>query len=567
MFNSAVVPGRIGKKPKRAGLLLEYALAVLLVAFATAARSWLDPYLKDGMTYVTFLLANTIVIGLTGLGPSLLAIGLSTWAADYFFMAPRYSFAMNTAQAIASAAFVLANLAILVLAHTMRSAKIQAEAYAARLKKAKEDSELQLAERHRAEVALRVSEARYRSLFMNMLEGCAYCQMIVDEQGRPQDFVYLEVNDSFERVTGLKAVTGKKVTEAIPGIKEAHPELFEIYGRVAAGGPPESFEIEFKPHGIWLTVSVFSPAKGHFVAVFDNITERKEMIEALTEAKETLRHHADHLERIVAARTAKLQDSLSELEHFSYTLSHDLRSPLRAMRGFSDLMLQSGCETCKNSTARNFLQRVMAGAERLDMLIHDALEYHRAASKELPLVPVDVASLLRGMLKSYPNLQPMHAEISLEGEFPAVLGNEAALAQCFSNLLGNAVKFVAPGVKPRIRIWAEELHGPEPSTINQPQIRICIEDNGIGIAPEDQKKLFGIFQRMNSQYEGTGIGLALVRKNMEKMGGKVGVESELGKGSRFWLELNSAAQTGAEQYLLPLQTAGRYRVAHPGGGL
>jgi signal transduction histidine kinase len=331
-----------------------------------------------------------------------------------------------------------------------------------------------------------------------------------------------------------------------------HPELFEIYGRVAATGEGESFEIEFKPRGIWLTISAFSPAKGYFVAVFDNITERKVMIQALTEAKETLRHHAETLEKTVAARTAKLQDSVEELEHFSYTLSHDLRSPLRAMRGFADLMVLSGCGECRNDGSRDFLQRVIAGADRLDLLIHDALDYRQAASKDLPLVSVNLGSLLGSMLKSYPNLQPMHADISMEGDFPEVLGNEAALTQCFSNLLGNAVKFVAPGVKPRIRIWAEKMKSQDVSNGTHQRICIWIQDNGIGIAPEDQKKLFEIFIRINPDYEGTGIGLALVRKNVDKMGGKVGVESELGKGSRFWIELNSAAHARTEQYLLPL---------------
>jgi len=133
------------------------------------------------------------------------------------------------------------------------------------------------------------SEERYRALFENMLEGFAYCRMIFDEQGRPLDFVCLAVNSAFERLTGLKNVVGKQVTEVIPGIRESSPELFEIYGRVALTGKPERFEIDFKPLAIWLSIAVYGAGKGYFVAVFDNITERKRAEEALEHSEKMLR--------------------------------------------------------------------------------------------------------------------------------------------------------------------------------------------------------------------------------------------------------------------------------------
>lgn len=123
--------------------------------------------------------------------------------------------------------------------------------------------------------ALQESEKRYHSLFENMLEGFAYCKMLYDGEGHPIDFIYLYVNVAFERLTGLRAVTGKKVTEANPGVKESNPELLEIYGRVALTGNPERFEIDFKPLARLLSISVYSPEKGYFVAVFDDVTERK----------------------------------------------------------------------------------------------------------------------------------------------------------------------------------------------------------------------------------------------------------------------------------------------------
>jgi signal transduction histidine kinase len=161
------------------------------------------------------------------------------------------------------------------------------------------------------------------------------------------------------------------------------------------------------------------------------------------------------------------------------------------------------------------------------------------------------------MLESYPCFQPPHADIALLKPLPRVRGNEALLTQIVSNLLDNAVKFVAPGVTPQVRIWAELVAGggqeqnldshsqPLDSTLNsQPStlnsfIRLWFEDNGIGIPPDMRERIFEVFQRLSTRYEGTGIGLAIVRKAAERMGGRAGVESEIGKGSRFWVELKA----------------------------
>jgi len=164
-----------------------------------------------------------------------------------------------------------------------------------------------ITERKRSAEALRESEARYRSLFENMLDGFAYCQMLSDAHGQPDDFVYLAVNDTFGKLTGLENVTGQRVTQLFPGIKELNPELFECYGRVASTGNAERFEMDFKPLGLRLSVSVSCPMKGYFVAVFDDITERSRVEEALRESEQRFRIMADSLPLIIWVHDAQGQ--------------------------------------------------------------------------------------------------------------------------------------------------------------------------------------------------------------------------------------------------------------------
>jgi signal transduction histidine kinase len=244
------------------------------------------------------------------------------------------------------------------------------------------------------------------------------------------------------------------------------------------------------------------------------------------------RRGQEHLEALVRERTAKLREMIGELQHVSYAITHDMRAPLRAMNAFGTLILDevSGLPGASPQVL-DACRRIVASAARLDRLIRDSLNYTRSVLQELPLRPIELSKLVPGLVESYPNLHSDRARIQIATELPCVLGEESLLTQCFSNLLGNAVKFVAPGTHPEIAIRSEKIGG---------SARITVQDNGIGIAPQAQHRLFGMFQRLTDGYEGTGIGLAIVRKVVERMGGMVGVESEPGKGSRFWVMLRLA---------------------------
>jgi signal transduction histidine kinase len=238
------------------------------------------------------------------------------------------------------------------------------------------------------------------------------------------------------------------------------------------------------------------------------------------------------LERKVDERTARLSESLADLEHFSYSITHDMRAPLRAMRSYA-LLLVNEPDAIAAPVRNEYLRRIAAASQRMDQLIRDSLDYAKVMRDELDLNPVRPDVILREMIETYPAFHSPHARIELEQTFPPVLANEAGLTQCFSNILANAVKFVAAGKQPHVRIWAE------PRGEN---VRICFRDNGIGIAAEHRDRIFGMFQQLHpaGQFEGTGIGLALVRKVTIRMQGRVGVDSEPGQGSTFWLEFAAA---------------------------
>ena len=225
-----------------------------------------------------------------------------------------------------------------------------------------------------------------------------------------------------------------------------------------------------------------------------------------------------------------LQDTNTELESFSYTVSHDLRAPLRAMQGFADALLQDYADKL-DTTATDYAQRIVQASRRLDTLIQDLLVYSRLNRAELNIASLDLESPVKEAITQLEDeIRSRHALVDVEKPLPQGCGHHATLVQVITNLLGNALKFVPPQGIPHVKIRSETVDD---------RVRLWVEDNGIGIAPEHQSRIFRVFERLhgNESYPGTGIGLAIVRKGMERMGGKVGVESVPAQGSRFWIEL------------------------------
>jgi PAS domain S-box-containing protein len=260
--------------------------------------------------------------------------------------------------------------------------------------------------------------------------------------------------------------------------------------------------------------------------------ERKQADDALRESRRLLEDHAKELEQRVAERTARLTETIEELEAFSYSVSHDLRTPLRAMDGYAEVLLEEYSDRLP-SEAQHHLRRIHDSAERLEVLIRDVLTYSRLSKEDVQLQPIDLNAFLTELLTRMPELKRSSARVEVRGTMPTVLGHVAYLTQVFTNLIGNAVKFVRPGALPEITIEA---------VVEQDSARILVRDNGIGIDPAHFDRIFQMFGQVHpsSKYPGTGIGLTIVRKAVQRMGGKVGVESRVGEGACFWFTLKRA---------------------------
>lgn len=239
----------------------------------------------------------------------------------------------------------------------------------------------------------------------------------------------------------------------------------------------------------------------------------------------------------------QLQETNAELQAFSYSIAHDLQAPLRAIAGLSQALLED-CGAQLDATGSDYVARIQTNADRLGTLIEDLLNYSQLSRKRTPTTPVDVAAVVSVAISELSQLiQQAQADVVVEQPLPVVMAHRSTLLQAFINLIANAVKFTQPAVQPQIRIWAETLEV-EPSKSRPPAtrhwVRLWIEDNGIGIPEAQQERIFGVFERLHGSetYAGTGIGLAIARKAVEKVGGKIGVESQPGQGSRFWIELS-----------------------------
>ncbi|MFB0488702.1 PAS domain S-box-containing protein [Methylobacterium sp. OAE515] len=381
----------------------------------------------------------------------------------------------------------------------------------------------------RAQTRLFEAEERFRNLATNIQEAF----WVSD----PRTSTLLYINPAFERIWGLaRAALYKNARlwlEAI--VPEDRERVRGSYAEHAARGTyDETYRIT-RPDGAlrWIRdrgwpVHDENDKFEYVVGIAEDITQVRQAQDALAAL------NAD-LERRVEDRTQALAEVNRELDAFAYSISHDLRAPLRAMQGYADALIEdfgSGLP----AEGRHYTQRIAAAATRMEDLIADILAYSRLAKDEVSVRPESLEAVLDQVLADLePVLTRREAAVRVKRPLPEVQANRVVLRQALNNLITNAVKFVGPGDRPAVSVHAELRSG---------RVRLWIDDNGIGIASEHQQRIFAPFQRLHGveAYPGTGIGLAIVRRAVTRMSGACGVESEFGQGSRFWIELRSVEQ-------------------------
>ena len=357
----------------------------------------------------------------------------------------------------------------------------------------------------------------------------------VDKKGAIQ-IVNAEARNLFQYKE--KELLGKKVEVLIPDSMNHQHEsyrtnymenpvarpmgkLLELKGKKKSG---EEFplEIALKP------IKLKSDGELLIAASILDITMRKEQELMISDLNA-------NLEDKIKERTEQLQDANKELESFAYSVSHDLRAPLRALEGFSKLLFNKYRESFDTEAAR-WLAYINENAIKMDTLINDILHFSRVNRQELTKGDFDVRNLIEEVLEECKqSYDGMSIDVDLNIEYPVTNGDRQALRMLWQNLIGNALKFSSKEEVIKIRIMVEG---------DEKIIRCSIEDNGAGFDMKYSNKLFGVFERLHkeTEYEGTGIGLAIVSKIVKKHNGRIWAESEVGKGTKFTFELENTGR-------------------------
>lgn len=382
-----------------------------------------------------------------------------------------------------------------------------------------------ITEQKQAEVALAGSELRYRQLFQRSESALAVYEILYDAEGNACDFRYVNINPAFERATGRvnQRVLGRTGREVTPTIDAYWINLF---GQVAKTGEPTVFEHYAEHLGRYYAGIAYTPRPHHVAVSFMDFTERKR-------AEDELRLLNAELEERVRARTADLESANRELESFAYSVSHDLRAPLRGIDGWS-LALLEDCGEKLDVAGHKYLDRVRSEAQRMGTLIDDLLHLSRVSRAELNPVPVDLTALAATLVSRLKESSPGRSVEFIVQPSLTCVGDPRLIEIALTNLLNNAVKFT--GKCPAARVEFGE-------TVVEGARAFFVRDNGVGFEMAYAKMLFAPFQRLHktSEFPGTGIGLATVQRVIHRHGGRVWAQAKVGEGATLYFTLGANA--------------------------
>lgn len=362
---------------------------------------------------------------------------------------------------------------------------------------------LDITERKNMENALLESEQRFSTLFHEMTEGVALHDLVYDDQGTPVNYKIREVNPSYAKQTGLIASEAKNKL-ATEYYRTSYPPYFEEFLSAALTGNKFTFETFFEPLEKYFKISVFSSGKSSFATVFEDVT-------------------------IQILREKELRDKNEELERFTYTVSHDLKSPLVTIKGFIGMLEQDLVQQNKEHIIDD-MQRIKSATDKMTSLLNDLLELSRVGRIINPPVKISMGVIINEALELVSGiLKQRGVEVEIGSVLPYVYVDKQRLTEVWQNLIENAVKFMGEQQNPKISInyFKEDA-----------KFIFFIQDNGIGIDKKYHQTIFGLFNKLDNKSDGTGIGLALVKRIIEVHGGELWIESDgVGKGTKFFFSI------------------------------